>query len=243
VRRNELQPPAIVRRAEDLVALAETINAAHEAGEGAARKGLEQFRKAGDALLKAKALVGHGNFGLWLEENVTLTPQTARGYMRIASRWDEIEEAQNENGFPFGLCDALRLLTEDADEEGTPRAPRAYHPPGEGPATTDDAKEDEDDEDVEEPEEGEDEGDEPADQDEEDDEEPAPAPPRKRKTKKELRKRIARLKERGCEFPSRGDTLTLADLKPEVGDLTIYEFQELMSLWAAEVTVESLRSR
>ena len=54
-------PPAIVRSGVDLRALAAEINAAHEAGERSTRAGLEHFRKAGEALLKAKKECGHGN--------------------------------------------------------------------------------------------------------------------------------------------------------------------------------------
>jgi hypothetical protein len=47
-----------VRQADDLAELAGRINAEHEAGERATRKGLEHFRAAGEALLKAKKQCG-----------------------------------------------------------------------------------------------------------------------------------------------------------------------------------------
>jgi hypothetical protein len=56
--------PAIVRKAEDLAGLLAAATAEHEAGLRAERASLEHYRKAGQALLKAKAAAGHGS---WLK--------------------------------------------------------------------------------------------------------------------------------------------------------------------------------
>jgi hypothetical protein len=85
-------PPAIIREVVDLHALAAEINAAHQAGEEAARRGLEQFRRAGEALLKAKKQCGHGNWTKWLQQNVHCSARTATRYMQFA-RSDGSEEA------------------------------------------------------------------------------------------------------------------------------------------------------
>lgn len=82
--KNPIDPPAEVRPAEDLHALAKRINAAHEAGEGAARQGLEHFRAAGEALLKAKAQCAHGKWLAWLEKNIRCGRTQAWRYMALA---------------------------------------------------------------------------------------------------------------------------------------------------------------
>lgn len=76
--------PIVEVRAESLAELASKINAAHEAGERASWKGLEHFRAAGEALLRAKAQCGHGKWLAWLEKNVSCTERQARRYMAFA---------------------------------------------------------------------------------------------------------------------------------------------------------------
>jgi hypothetical protein len=100
---NELQPPAIVRSHEDPAALAALINAEHQAGERATRQGLDHFRKAGEALLRAKKLLGHGEWLGWLKANVQVSGRTARDYMRLARHWEKVAAAAN-------LRAALQLL-------------------------------------------------------------------------------------------------------------------------------------
>lgn len=105
------QKPAITRTAAEgeLADLAFEINAAHEAGEQQARKGLERFRVAGEALLKAKEKCGEGKWVAWLEKNVHFDRHTASNYMRVATAWETgVSQASS-------LRDALRILTEDPD--------------------------------------------------------------------------------------------------------------------------------
>jgi hypothetical protein len=101
--------PAVVRSI-DLRALAAEINAAHQAGEQATCQGLEHFKRAGEALLKAKAQCGHGKWLKWQKEHITLDRTTAWRYMRIASEWDKCCIVQH-------LSDALALLTAPEPEE------------------------------------------------------------------------------------------------------------------------------
>lgn len=104
--------PGITRPADSLAELAAAANSAHEAGEQAVRKGLEHFRVAGDALLKAKAACGHGKWLPWLQQNVKFSGRTARHYMQVAKDWGKLATVAN-----LGLRDALRLLAaEDAGE-------------------------------------------------------------------------------------------------------------------------------
>jgi hypothetical protein len=102
-------PPAIVRPAEDLAVLATQINASHEAGEGATRKGLEHFRAAGEALRKAKAACGHGKWLAWLKTNVRCSQQQASRYMRLA----KLPVTSN-------LADQWRVILGNAPDEDFP---------------------------------------------------------------------------------------------------------------------------
>jgi hypothetical protein len=104
-----IHPPAVVRAAADLRILAAEINAAHKSGEESTRRGLEHFRAAGEALLKAKKAVGHGGFQAWVEKHVHCSYRTAACYMRVAREWEKCAAAAH-------LQDALRMLTEHAGE-------------------------------------------------------------------------------------------------------------------------------
>jgi hypothetical protein len=110
----DLNPPAVVRPAEDLAALAHAINAEHGAGEAATRKGLEHFRAAGEKLLRAKAQCGHGKWLAWLAANVHFDRRTATRYMELAripaDEWDTVSH--------LGLRQALEVLVETPHVEG-----------------------------------------------------------------------------------------------------------------------------
>jgi hypothetical protein len=112
---------AVIRPAEDLTALATEINREHAAGEEAARRGLEHFRRAGEALLRAKAQCDHGKWLPWLRANVKFSQQTASAYMRLAEGWGKLPAAGN-----FTLREALGVLSEPPPGEGhSDDAPRA----------------------------------------------------------------------------------------------------------------------
>jgi phage N-6-adenine-methyltransferase len=105
-----VDPPALVRPAEDLATLAKAINAAHEAAQGAMRTGLEKAREAGDALLKAKAACKHGQWLSWLKGNTKLDRMTAWRYMQLSERWGECNSVLH-------LADAYRVLFSGGEEE------------------------------------------------------------------------------------------------------------------------------
>lgn len=98
-----INPPALVRAHDDLAELATKINAAHEAGEKAVRKGLEHYRAAGEMLLRAKASCQRGKWLSWLKQHVKFSTVTVSKYMRLAAGWDRLTRADN-------LMDALDQL-------------------------------------------------------------------------------------------------------------------------------------
>jgi hypothetical protein len=62
----------------------ETANVAHRRVEAAARDMVQQVLVSGRALIDAKALVGHGRWLPWLEQNFEDSQRTAQLYMRLA---------------------------------------------------------------------------------------------------------------------------------------------------------------
>jgi hypothetical protein len=99
-------PPAAVRQAEDLAGLFNTANAEHEAGQRKERESLEHYRKAGEALLRAKAAAGHGSWLKVLKEKCRIPQQRASEYMRLAEGWDKLPP-----GGSFALKEALRYAS------------------------------------------------------------------------------------------------------------------------------------
>src|SRR6476469_4057180 len=60
----------------------------HAAGEDSTRRGLEHYRRAGEALLRAKERCGHGKWLTWLRQNVRFSERLVRNYMALAREWD-----------------------------------------------------------------------------------------------------------------------------------------------------------
>src|ERR1022692_3190492 len=78
----------------DTTVLAGDICAQHEAACQAAGSALEHARRCGELLAQAKAVQGHGKWLPWLAAHCSaISPRVAQGYMRIAARWDEIQQA------------------------------------------------------------------------------------------------------------------------------------------------------
>jgi hypothetical protein len=95
----------------DLATLADAINAEHVAVCDAIAAGLAHARRAGEMLAQAKAQVPHGEWLPWLERNVRFSARTAQGYIRVASRWCEIEP-NTQRVAHLSYREALALLAE-----------------------------------------------------------------------------------------------------------------------------------
>lgn len=99
----------------DLTFLARKINENHDRAQGAGRQYLEAARAAGDALIAAKAQVGHGGWLDWLAANVKCKVRCAQNYMTVARHWQDIKNAQ-----PAYLTDALALVDHFKPEPTVP---------------------------------------------------------------------------------------------------------------------------
>jgi hypothetical protein len=123
----DLHPPAAVRAVNDLAELAHQINAEHAAGEQAAREGLEHFRAAGEALVKAKAQCGHGKWLPWLKKNIKCGDRQARRYMALA-KLDVTSDLESQWQVLSGNVDAddTRPAYTHVEEATEPRPVEAY---------------------------------------------------------------------------------------------------------------------
>ena len=94
--------------------LATEIDQLHDECKEAQRTAAETARDCGRRLLEAKAIVPHGKWKKWLQENVQPSQRTAERYMLIARRWDDIQKAagaKTTRASILTIREALRLLT------------------------------------------------------------------------------------------------------------------------------------
>src|SRR5208283_6005569 len=105
-----IDPPALVRLADDLGELASQINAEHARCEAAMEQGLQHARNIGQMLLTAKGKVPHGEWLGWLKASTKVSARTAQRYMRVANRW-EIIQAKSDT--VSHLTEALKAVSEE----------------------------------------------------------------------------------------------------------------------------------
>ena len=96
--------------------IAVEILAEHEAAHAAARSALAHARRAGALLIEAKQNVSHGEWLPWVAAHLpTIAPTTVTGYMRVASRWGELQTGNGVADLP--LRDALKMLAEPRERK------------------------------------------------------------------------------------------------------------------------------
>lgn len=111
---SNLNPIAQVASASELGTLAAEINREHAVCEAALGKGLEHARAVGTLLLRAKKQCGHGAWEQWVKKNCTFGPRQATNYMRLATKWHELQAAQiGTGGSDLGINRALATLAVD----------------------------------------------------------------------------------------------------------------------------------
>jgi hypothetical protein len=115
--KNNINPPALVRPAEDLDARATRINGLLAAADDKTRSGLEDYRLAGAEMALVKQHVGHGNWLQWVEENLHCNARQAQKYMRLHRKWDELKSASDAH---LSIDAAQRVLAAE-DEDGDQR--------------------------------------------------------------------------------------------------------------------------
>jgi hypothetical protein len=121
-----VDPPALVRPAEDLGELAAVANAGYQAGEDAARQGIAHYIAAGEALVRAKKLCGHGRWLEWVRKNLCFGDRQARKLMRLYRERDRLKSELNSD---LTIDAAAQILARrDDDEESAALEPPAPEP-------------------------------------------------------------------------------------------------------------------
>lgn len=86
-------PSSLTQLATDVNRLHAECEQALTIAQSAQASALEHAKQAGELLLSAKKLVGHGGWEKWREANLQLPSSTATLYQRVSDRWDELQEA------------------------------------------------------------------------------------------------------------------------------------------------------
>lgn len=121
-------------RSNQLTALAREINEREEVialtkGKAcdATNSWMCEVALQGQALLKVKAMLNHGDFMPWIQSHCPLiSDRTARDYMRVASNWQNSANVQQATSIAM----ALRLCAEnEAAANGHPKPEPKHWPP------------------------------------------------------------------------------------------------------------------
>jgi hypothetical protein len=99
--------------------LASSINDHLAAAEQATKRGLEHAIAAGQLLLEAKEIIGHGGWLAWLEANCRVGVRQAQTFMRLARNRHKLEAIKNESAAYLTIATAEALV-------GRPRARRSH---------------------------------------------------------------------------------------------------------------------
>lgn len=73
------------------------------------RKAILYAKDAGDALNALKLLVGHGDWGAWVENNLPISQRAASDYMRVSNEWEQLQFAVNGTT-PLSIKQAIKVL-------------------------------------------------------------------------------------------------------------------------------------
>ena len=120
------QPELALETVPDLPALAAAINAEHAAVGEALKAGLSHAIRAGELLIEAKALAGHGEWLPWLAANcATISERTAQAYMRVARLHPDLLGKSATGVADLSFREAVKLLAEPA-ETRTVEAPEDF---------------------------------------------------------------------------------------------------------------------
>jgi hypothetical protein len=108
--------PEIVKT-DDPKALVEIIRTSHQAVRNAAYNILREAITAGEALLKLKESVGHGEWGHYLRRHCELGERTAQVYMRLAEHRAELD-ANPQRAADLSLRGALKFIGKEPGKDG-----------------------------------------------------------------------------------------------------------------------------
>ena len=92
---------------------------------------LQQALYLGDLLLQAKAKVGHGPFGKWIERNTDLSERSAQRYMQLKEGWPRIEAWLKDNSatvadLSLRRAEKIIALADNSNSDDGPDASDLY---------------------------------------------------------------------------------------------------------------------
>lgn len=106
------QSTAVVPAEANLQQLADRANQQHRLYKSRNSSAIRHACKCGRTLLRAKKLVGHGEWSTWLKSNFIGSERTAQAYLRIAKNWPAIKAKSADETADLTLDGALKLLAE-----------------------------------------------------------------------------------------------------------------------------------
>lgn len=123
-----LTDAATQQPAPTLKQLAIRINFNVEQGDLHVKHACFYYLEAGRQLIQAKAQVPYGEWGQWLKENCTVTPQSAATYMKLAARYSDLNTCLKVDVLTISQAREMLALPADETEkfieakaaEGTP---------------------------------------------------------------------------------------------------------------------------
>lgn len=116
-----------------LDALAHRIRDEHAQAEASARDALEHAIAAGQLLIQAKAVVGHGGWLPWLEKNCPFSRRTAQAYTLLARKASTLLQGDAQRVAHLSVRSALALLAESKGTGADKFQPARSGPPPRSP--------------------------------------------------------------------------------------------------------------
>ena len=93
--------------------LAGQINEEIHQAEASARGTTQHALKAGELLIRAKAVVEHGQWEGWLIQHCVVAPRTAQAYMRLVNTLPKLSHAEAQRVADLPLRQAIKAIATD----------------------------------------------------------------------------------------------------------------------------------
>ena len=89
----------------------------HEHGLAAFHRGFEHFLRVGELLLRAKDVAGHGKWTDWLLSNTAISETAARGYMRMAEEYPNLDAEKRQRVADLPWREALKAIAKPREAD------------------------------------------------------------------------------------------------------------------------------
>ena len=115
----------------DLDSIAERANIAHHRARDAAARAIDHAIEAGQALIEAKAVVGHGNWTPWVAEHFEGSERLAQLYARLAREVPKLPDETRNAVADLSLREAAKAIsnTNTLSVMGSSASAEWYSPP------------------------------------------------------------------------------------------------------------------